>query len=91
MNCEKIKRGQISPKNLGKKLVGNRYPPLGVFPLINIPLIYGFFTPTGRPLCGRQAEPDENPVNQGGLYEGENDPGGYLFPTNFLPRFFGAI
>jgi len=31
MNYEKIKRGQISPKNLGKKLVGNRYPP-GRFP-----------------------------------------------------------
>jgi hypothetical protein len=43
MNYEKIKRGQISPKNLGKKLVGNRYPPLGVSPLINNPLIYNQF------------------------------------------------
>ena len=84
MNYEKIKRGQISPKNLGKKLVGNRYPPLGVFPLINIPLIYGFFTPTGRPLCGRQAEPDEKPVNQGDIYEGENAQGGVPISNQFL-------
>ena len=27
MNCEKIKKGQKAQKNLGKKLVGNRYPP----------------------------------------------------------------
>ena len=32
MNYEKIKRGQITPKNLGKKLVGNRYPPWAFSP-----------------------------------------------------------
>ena len=80
MNYEKIKK---SP--------GESLPRPTISPLINSPLIYGIFTPTGRPQSGRQAEPDENPVNQGGIYEGENDPGGYLFPTNFLPRFFGAI
>ena len=67
-------------------------PPWVVFPLINSPLIYGIFTLTGRPQSGRQAKPDENPVNQGGIYEGENDPGGgtYFQPISYL-NFLGPF
>jgi hypothetical protein len=74
MNYEKIKRGQISPKNLGKKLVGNRYP-LGVSPLINIPLIYGFFIRLCLTTAERSPCRGEKPVNQGDIYEGGNAQG----------------
>ena len=90
MNYEKIKKRLRGSKTLGKKLVGNWYPPifpLDIFPPHKSYVKHGF---------SGYADPERvktrvlRKIYEGEKYQGGNE-GGYQFPTNFLPRFFGPL